>query len=249
MRPKTIKEIDAMRQGGKMLAKMLQELSAEAQPGVNGLDLSKSAAAKIKAAGATAVLLGYQGYPDVICITVNNGVVHGIPSKIPFKKGDVLKLDLTIAYQGMVVDAAATMVVGQEPSGDVKRLLEGSQRALEAGIDAIKGAGTRVGDIGSAVQTVLDKYKLGIVRDLVGHGVGYGVHEDPNVPNYGVAGTGASLPAGATIAIEPMATLGDWQVNVMPDGWTIVTADGSLAAHFEHTVLITETGFEILTQA
>jgi methionyl aminopeptidase len=133
------------------------------------------------------------------------------------------------------------------PSSEVKRLVEGTKESLEAGIDAIKGSGTRVGDIGSAVQKVLDHYKLGVIRDLVGHGVGYGIHEDPNIPNYGMAGTGPVLSAGMTIAIEPMATLGDWRVNFSKDGWTVVTRDGSLGAHFEHTVLITEKGAEILT--
>ncbi|MBX4199390.1 M24 family metallopeptidase, partial [Candidatus Saccharibacteria bacterium] len=141
-----------------------------------------------------------------------------------------------------------TVVVGpKSPSADVKRLLEGSKRSLLAGIDAIKGDGTRVGDISAAVQDVLDKNKLGIVKDLVGHGVGYGVHEEPNIPNYGVRGTGPVLMSGMTIAIEPMATLGDWRVDFLKDGWTVVSRDGTLSAHFEHTVLITDDGAEILT--
>jgi methionyl aminopeptidase len=129
----------------------------------------------------------------------------------------------------------------------VKRLIEGTKKSLEAGIAAIKGSGTRVGDIAAAVENVLNQYKLGVIRDLVGHGVGYDIHEQPNIPNYGVAGTGPTLSAGMTIAIEPMATLGDWQINIAKDGWTIITRDGSLGAHFEHTVLITQDGAEILT--
>lgn len=249
MRPKSAKEIELMREGGRELARILQLLSEMVLPGVTPAEISARAAEEIKKAGMQPVLLGYQGYPDVICISINDGVVHGIPGKEKFKEGDVVKLDLTIGNKGMIVDAAVTVVAGGKANAEVQRLLNGTKRALDAGIGAIKGSGTRVGDIASAIQDVLDKNKLGIVRDLVGHGVGYDVHEDPNVPNYGVKGTGGSLLPGVTLAIEPMATLGDWRVNVLKDGWTIVTADGSLAAHFEHTVLITEDGAEILTQA
>jgi methionyl aminopeptidase len=247
VRPKSLKEIDLMREGGRELAGMLQLLSEMVVPGAMPKDIAARAAEEIKKARMQPVLLGYQGYPDVICISVNDGVVHGIPGRAPFRDGDLVKLDLTISNKGMVVDAATTVVAGTKKDADVERLLSGAKRALDAGIDAIKGSGTRVGDIASAIQEVLDKNKLGIVRDLVGHGVGYDVHEDPNVPNYGVKGTGASLLPGVTLAIEPMATLGDWRVNILKDGWTIVTRDGSLAAHFEHTVLITEDGAEILT--
>jgi len=175
-------------------------------------------------------------------------VVHGIPKNNPFKDGDLVKLDLTLGYKSMVVDSALTVIAGENTSPDIKRLVEGTKKSLDAGISAIKGSGTRVGDIASAVQKVLDQYKLGIIRDLVGHGVGYDIHEAPNIPNYGSAGTGPVLSAGMTIAIEPMATLGDWQIKLAKDGWTIATRDGSLGAHFEHTVLITEDGAEILTQ-
>lgn len=249
MRPKNEKEIEAMRQGGQMLAQILNELAERVVAGVKPTELSKQAENKIKQASMLPVLLGYQGFPAAICISINEAVVHGIPGKDPIKDGDLVKLDLSLTHKGMVVDAATTVYVGEGPTGDIKRLIDGTQRALAAGINAIHGDGTRVGDIAAAVQDVLDKNHLGIVRDLVGHGVGFGVHEDPNVPNYGVAGTGPALPAGATIAIEPMATLGGWQVNMLDDGWTVVTRDGSLAAHFEHTVLVTEDGAEILTLA
>lgn len=248
MRPKTDKEIEIMRQGGKELARILNDLSSKVIPGATGKDISASAAQEIKSAGLQPILLGYQGYPDVMCISVNEGVVHGIPSKDEFKSGDVVKLDLTIGHKGLIVDSALTVIAGDADSNaDISRLLRGTKSALDAGITAVKGQGTRVGDIAAAIQAVLDKNKLGIVRDLVGHGVGYDVHEDPNVPNYGVSGTGPSLLAGVTIAIEPMATLGDWQVNILKDGWTIVSRDGSLTAHFEHTVLVTDKGAEILT--
>lgn len=247
MRPKTPDEIEAMREGGRKLAAILNKLALRVQPGVSGKDISAIAAEEIKSAGLQPVLLGYEGFPDVICISVNEGLVHGIPTAKKFEPSDVVKLDLTAAYKSMVIDSAITVTAGGEPSGDVKRLLSGTKMALDAGIAAISGDGTRVGDIAAAVQDVLTRNKLGIIRDLVGHGVGYAVHEDPNIPNYGVAGTGPTLRAGSTIAIEPMAALGDWQVSILKDGWTVVSRDGSLTAHFEHTVLITGDGAEILT--
>jgi methionyl aminopeptidase len=247
MRPKTPDEIDKMREGGKMLATILNLLATKVEPGVKPTDISKIAAEEIKKAGMQPVVLGYDGFPDVICISVNEGIVHGIPNKTPFKDGDVVKLDLTLGHKGMVVDSAITVIAGTNTNADVKRLIEGTKKSLDAGIAAISGSGTRVGDIASAVQKVLDQYKLGIIRDLVGHGVGYDIHEQPNIPNYGVAGTGPTLSAGATIAIEPMASLGDWQINLAKDGWTIAMRDGSLGAHFEHTVLVTQDSAEILT--
>jgi methionyl aminopeptidase len=248
MRPKSPTEIEKMREGGKMLATILNFLGGKVEPGVKPKDIAKIAAEEIKKTAMQPVVLGYEGFPDVICISVNQAIVHGIPGNTPFKDGDVVKLDLTVAHQGMVVDSAITVVAGNNTNADVKRLIDGTKKSLEAGIAAIHGSGTRVGDIASAVQKVLDQHKLGIIRDLVGHGVGYDIHEQPNIPNYGVAGTGATLSAGMTIAIEPMATLGDWQINFSKDGWTVLTRDGSLGAHFEHTVLITENGAEILTK-
>lgn len=249
MSPKSVAEIDIMRQGGKKLATILNSLAAEVKPGISPKDISALAAERIKKAGMQPVVLGYEGFPDVLCISVNNEVVHGIPGSRKFQDGDVVKLDLTLGYKGLVTDSARTVIAGTNINADVKRLVEGTRRALEAAIAAIKGNGTRVGDIAAAAQKVMDRYKLGIVRDLVGHGVGYGIHEAPNVPNYGVSGSGPVLSAGMTIAIEPMATLGDWRINIAKDGWTVVTRDHSLAAHFEHTVLITEDGAEILTLA
>lgn len=231
-----------------MLAESLDKLSRMVQPGVKPTEIAKVAAEEVKKKKLQPVVLGYEGFPDVICISVNDGIVHGIPHKTPIKDGDLVKLDLTVAYKGLVVDSARTIFAGSgQPPSDVKRLIDGTKASLEAGIKAISGGGTRVGDISAAVQDVLDKYRLGIIRDLVGHGVGYDIHESPNIPNYGVAGTGPVLPEGATIAVEPMASLGDWHIKVAGDGWTISMADGSLGAHFEHTVLITADGAEILT--
>lgn len=246
---KTPQEIELMREGGKRVAQIMKELSAELKPGITPKDISALAADKFKKAGLQAILLGYEGFSDVICVSVNEAIVHGLPNRTPFKDGDVVKLDLTVAYKGLVVDHASTFVVGSPQSTSIKRLVEGTQKSLYAAIDAIGGEGTRVGDISAAAQKVMDEYKLGIIRDLVGHGVGHSIHEDPHIPNYGVAGTGPVLHAGDTVAIEPMAALGDWHIKVAPDKWTIQMADGSIGAHFEHTVLITEKGAEILTQA
>jgi methionyl aminopeptidase len=247
MNPKNPAEIELMRTGGKMLATILNLLEEKVAPGVSARDIAKIAADEIKKTKMQPVVLGYEGFPDVICISVNNEVVHGIPKDKPFSDGDIVKLDLTVGHKGMIVDSARTLIAGKNDKADVKRLIEGTKKSLEAGIAAIKGSGTRVGDIAAAVENVLNQYKLGVIRDLVGHGVGYDIHEQPNIPNYGVAGTGPTLSAGMTIAIEPMATLGDWQINIAKDGWTIITRDGSLGAHFEHTVLITQDGAEILT--
>lgn len=247
MRPKTDAEIQYMREGGRMLATVLDILKNRAAVGMTTKELADIAKKELKALGGQPAFYNHEGFPDVICISVNDEIVHGLPSaKKVINNGDVIGLDFGVSYKSFYTDSAITIIVGNQ-TVDVKRLLEGTKRALEAGISAIKGDGTRVGDISAAVQKVLDANKLGVVRDLVGHGVGDSIHEAPNVPNYGVKGTGPKLSAGMTIAIEPMATLGDWRVNVLDDGWTVVTRDGSLAAHFEHTVLITEDSAEILT--
>jgi len=246
MQPKTDQEIDIMREGGRRLAHIRDDLAAMVAPGVKPTDVSAKAKAMIKRANMQAVVLGYDGFPDVICVSVNECIVHGVPQEQPIKKGDVVKIDVTLGYKGLVLDSAVTVVAGHKMTPDVKRLVEGTKQSLDAGIAAIKGEGTRVGDISAAVQQVLDKHKLGVIRDLVGHGVGYAIHENPNIPNYGLAGTGPLLYSGMTIAIEPMASLGDWRIDSLKNG-NIVMRDGSLGAHFEHTVLITDDGAEILT--
>ncbi len=244
---KTAEEIESMRIAGKMLAKVLQYVKNRAVKGMSTQDLADRAAAELKTLGGAPSFLGYQGFPDVLCVSVNDEVVHGIPSKLKIlEDGDIVSIDFGVTYKSMVTDAALSFIVG-EADPKAQKLLNQTERALMSGIDVLK-AGVRVGDIASAVQKVLDAGGYGIVRDLVGHGVGHHIHEDPNIPNYGHAGTGDVLKAGMTIAIEPMATLGDYHVSQDDDGWTIRTRDHSLAAHFEHTILITEKGYEILTQ-
>lgn len=246
---KSAAEIQALREGGKILATILHDLRAEVQPGVTERQLDAWVEAEIKRHGAIATYKTSEvNFPAVICISTNDQIVHGVPSDYALQVGDVVSFDLVIEYKGMKTDSAFTMVVGdQKPSAAVKHLLQATERSLYAGIDAIKGP-VRVGDISAAVEAVLNTAQLGIIRELVGHGVGHEMHEAPEVPNYGRKGTGPLLAAGDTIAIEPMATLGGEKIRVdSNDGWTINTRDGSLAAHFEHTILITDNGAEILT--
>lgn len=247
-RVKTASEIEAMREGGKILATILGDLRQQVKVGVSGLEIDDWVEKQIISHGAVVTYKTPEvNFPKSICISVNDEIVHGIPNDYRFEKGDVASFDLVISYKDMKVDSAFTMVVGEDPKGAVKHLLNMTERSLYAGIDAIKGP-VRVGDIGAAVEKVLADAGLGIIRDLVGHGVGHKMQQPPEVPNYGKKGTGFLLEPGDTIAIEPMATLGGEMIKDGDDGWAICTRDGSLAAHFEHTVLITETGAEILTK-
>lgn len=247
-RPKIEAEIQAMRDGGKILATIFRDLKPRVVPGVSERELDAWVAGEITRHGATATYLTDEvKFPGVICISVNEAITHSIPTDYVLEKGDVVGFDFVITYKGMKTDSAFTMVVGEPASGAVKHLLSVTERSLYAGIDAIKGP-TRVGDISAAIEKVLTQGKIGIIRDLVGHGVGHEMHEAPEIPNYGRAGTGVLLTPGDTIAIEPLTTLGGEGIRTADDGWTLVTRDGSMAAQFEHTVLITKDGAEILTQ-
>lgn len=247
-RVKTKREITAMREGGLMLAKVLETLRGQLSVGMSTKDISVIADRELKALGGQPAFLGYQGYPEPICVSVNEEVVHGIPkaNKI-IADGDIVSLDFGVLYKGLITDAAITVIVGSPKSDKHVRLIKYTEASLYEGIDVIKN-NVRTGDIGYAIESYLNKNgKYGIVQDLVGHGVGHSVHEDPNIPNYGRANTGPWLLKDMTIAVEPMVTLGSGRVRIAPDGWTVLTEDGSMAAHFEHTVLITEDGAEILT--
>lgn len=246
-RVKTPAEIQAMRDGGKILATIFEGLKEQIKPGVSELELDAWVEKEITKHGAIATYKTAEvNFPNVICISTNDQIVHGVPTDYVLQEGDVVGFDLVITYKGMKTDSAFTTVVGKA-NGVQKHLLNATERSLYAGIDAIKGP-VRIGDIGAAVEKVLKEAKLGIIRELVGHGVGHEMHEAPEIPNYGRKGTGQLLTPGDTIAIEPMATLAGEKIKIDDDGWTISTRDGSLAAHFEHTVLITEDGAEILTQ-
>ena len=237
-----------MREGGKILARIFTELKGYVQAGITEQQIDAFVATKITEYGAIATYKTSEvGFPAVICISTNDEVVHGVPTDYTLRTGDVVSFDLVITYKDMKTDSAFTMVVGEQPKGAIKHLISLTERSLYAGIDAIKGP-VYTGDIAAAIEAVLAKGKLGIIRELVGHGVGLKMHMPPDIPNYGHKGTGVLLKPGDTIAIEPMATLGGEGIVELDDNWTIATRDGSLAAHFEHTVLITEDGAEILTQ-
>ncbi len=245
----TPEQITAMRQGGRILAEIFNELRQFVKPGMTEKSVDEWVQREVIKRGATPTYLEpIPNFPGAICISVNDELVHSIPKDRPFQKGDVVSFDMVITYKKMKVDSAFTMVVDEEPKGSVKHLLKITEQSLYAGIDAIKGAGTKTGDIGFAVEKVLRAGNLGVVTELIGHGVGQEMHMPPDVPNYGKKGTGTILRAGDTIAIEPMATLGNGRIKQdKEDGWTIYSKDNSLCAHFEHTVLITEDGAEILT--
>jgi methionyl aminopeptidase len=248
MQPKTESEIEAMRTGGRMLATVLQLIKKQVSAGMTPREVSALAAAELQRLGGTASFKGFEGYPDIICISTNNEVQHSIPNDHVFRDGDIVNFDFGVTYDGMVTDGGISVCIGGLEKADKagRRLLEGTERALYAGINVVRD-GARVGDISSAVQAVLRAHDLGIVRELVGHGVGHELHEDPEIPNYGHAGTGPTLKAGMTIAIEPITTLGSPRIFQAHDGWTLLTADGSRSAQFEHTVLVTKDGAEILT--
>ena len=244
-RVKTADEIAAMRESGRMLATVLELLKKETRVGLTPKDMSRLANEELKRLGGEPAFKGFHGFPDIICISVNNQVQHTIPTDLPLRDGDVVNYDFGVRYKGMITDSGVSVSVGQARP-DVQRLLDGTSRALEAGIAQVK-AGCQVGDISAAIESVLKSHRLGIVRDLVGHGVGHELHEEPNIPNYGRAGSGPMLEAGMTIAIEPIATLGGEAIGLDADGWTLWTLDQSWSAQFEHTVLVTADGAEILT--
>lgn len=247
MRPKTNSELAAMRESGRMLATVLELIRREARAGMTPKEVSALAAAELERMGGKPAFRGFEGYPDIICISNNNEVQHSIPNDVAFKNGDIVNFDFGVTYEGMITDAGITICIGGQPDAAATRLLRGTEEALYAGIDVVRD-GVRVGDVSAAIEKVLRAYGLGIVRELVGHGVGHELHESPEIPNYGKAGTGPILREGMTIAIEPITTLGSHKIFAAHDGWTLLTVDGSRSAQFEHTLLVTQDGSEILTQ-
>ena len=246
---KSAREIDTMARAGRIVADTLALVRSRAIPGVSTADLDRIAEEFIRShAGATPSFKGLYDFPATLCTSINQEVVHGIPSKKRvLKDGDIVSVDVGVCIGGLHADSAITAPVG-EIAAPVKALLETTQKALAAGIAAAH-AGGQVGDIGFAVQQVAEAGGYGVVRELVGHGIGTQFHEEPQVPNFGRPGTGARLMPGMTIAIEPMINMGSPGVRTLPDRWTVVTRDGSLSAHFEHTVAIGEGGARILTMA
>jgi methionyl aminopeptidase len=244
---KSAAEIETMREAGKRTREILELVRSLVKPGVTTYDLDKAAEDKLKEWGIRPAFKGYHGYPAVLCTSVNEEVVHGIPSKKRvLKEGDVVSVDFGLYYEGYVGDSAITIPVGTIDE-KTARLLKTTEASLYAGIKAVK-PGATLGDIGSAVQKVVEREGFSVVRDFVGHGVGTQMHEDPQVPNYGKPGRGLKLREGMVIAIEPMVNVGTYEVEVLDDGWTAVSADGSMSAHFEHTVAVTANGVRILTE-
>ena len=234
-----------MRKAGYLVSLTHQYLKPFIKAGITTKELDTLAERFIKEHDGIPTCKGYEGYPATLCVSVNDEVVHGIPGKRKLKNGDIVSIDMVIGYHGYQGDAAWTYAVG-DISEEKKYLMEHTEKALYEGIKQVK-PGNHIGDISHAVEIYATKYNLGVVKELVGHGIGTEMHEDPDVPNYGKAGTGPKLKSGMVICIEPMLNLGSAAVGILDDDWTIVTEDGNPAAHYEHTVLVTEDGYEILT--
>jgi methionyl aminopeptidase len=242
---KSTREIEIMRRSGKITSKTLEMLIASVKPGMTTAHVDKMAEDSIRSMGGIPTFIGYHGYPSTICASVNEEVVHGMPGSRVLNDGDLLSIDIGTTLDGYVSDSAVTIAIGNV-SLEAKRLMRVTQECLMFGIAQMK-RGNRLSDIGHAVQIHAEKNGYGVVRDLVGHGIGTKMHEEPQVPNYGTPGQGPELRVGLCLAIEPMITEGTWQVETLQDGWTVVTADGKLAAHFEHTIAIMDDGPRILT--
>lgn len=244
-RPKTPSEIENIRRSGKILADVLRHVEKFVAPGITTAELDDIGAAEIARLGGKATFVGYDGFPRTMCISVNEEIQHAIPGKRVLSEGDIVNLDCGVTYDGMITDAGISVSVGAIAPA-AQRLLNATRDALSRGIDQVK-VGNRIGDISHAVEVRLRRDGLGIVKDLAGHGVGHELHEDPSVPNFGPPHRGPILREGMTLAIEPIATLGKGAMWVKEDGWTLVTRDNSWAAQFEHTILVTDAGAEILT--
>lgn len=250
---KSKSELEAMREGGRITAACLELLSENVRAGVTTRELDRMAEDFIRSNGGKPEFKGYPGspgapdFPGSICASPNAMIVHGIPGSYRLKDGDVISLDVGVRYEGFVTDSATTVAVGEIPP-DAEGLLKTTQQCLAAAAEQVR-VGKRLGDIGHAIQSLAESRGYGVVRDLVSHGVGRKMHEDPQIPNYGRPGTGPRLQPGMTFAIEPMITLGDYDIRISEwDGWSIYTADNSLSAHYEHTVAVTENGPWILTE-
>lgn len=243
---KSERELEKMRKACQITAQILSEMADMAKPGATSLDLDKYAESRIKELGAKPAFKGYHGFPACVCISVNEEVVHGIPSsKTVFKDGDIVGIDFGVIVDGWFGDSAKTVAVGK-PGPAALKLMEVTETCLYKGIEQCR-EGNRVFDIGHAIQNYVESYGFSVVREFVGHGIGRALHEEPQVPNFGPKGKGTQLKVGMVLAIEPMINIGSHEVRVLKDGWTAVTVDRSLSAHYEHTVAITPKGPEILT--
>jgi len=242
---KSSQEIAIMREAGRIVAAVIEALNRQVRPGVTTRELDDVAVREVKKRGAIASFKGYRGYPASICTSVNEEVVHGIPGARVLKAGDIISLDVGAMVNGFHADAAVTLGVGKI-SSDAQVLIDTTKGALEAGIAAARN-GARLGDVSAAIQAYAESRNFSVVREYVGHGIGRDLHEDPQVPNFGIAGEGILLKKGMTMALEPMLNAGVWRTKVTDNKWTVVTADGKLSAHFEHTIAIVDSVPEILT--
>ncbi|MDO8486075.1 MAG: type I methionyl aminopeptidase [Candidatus Staskawiczbacteria bacterium] len=243
---KSEEEIKIIAEGGKILATVLKEIEKMVKPGITTMELDRAAEALILKQGALPAFKGYEGFPYSLCASVNEVIVHGFPSNEILKEGDIVGLDLGVLYKGYNTDMAITVPVG-EISFEAKRLIMVTKKALKRGIKKVK-SGNTIGDIGNTIQRYIEDQGLGIVRDLCGHGIGKDIHEDPRIPNFGVRHKGEVLKEGMVICLEPMITIGDWHLKKAKDGYGYATRDGSLGAHFEHTMAVTKNGVRILTE-
>ena len=243
---KSAREIGLMRRAGHILADVMDRLRAGVKPGQSTLEIDLDVEEFIRAHGATPAFKGYRGFPATVCISINEEVVHGIPSPHRrVKEGDIVGLDLGCIVEGYYADCAFTLALGEVPSR-VQQLLDVTRESLELGIQECR-PGRRLSDVSHAIQSHVERPGFAVVRAFVGHGIGRALHEEPQVPNFGDPGRGPQLRPGMVLAIEPMVTMGSWEVKILDDGWTAVTRDGSLAAHFEHTIAVTDSGPEVLT--
>jgi methionyl aminopeptidase len=243
---KSLQEIAKMEVANRIVAEILEGVKEMIRPGVETRELDAAAEEFCRRRGVEPAFKGYRGYPGCLCVSVNEEVVHGIPGARKLKDGDLVSLDFGVKYEGYYGDAAVTVAVGTvDPKA--RQLLEATEQSLYAGIAQVK-VGAHLSDISHAVQTVVEGQGFGVIREFVGHGIGRSLHEDPQIPNFGPPGRGPRLQAGMTLAIEPMTSAGAWQIKILADGWTAVTQDGSYAAHFEHTVALTEAGVQVLSR-
>ncbi len=242
---KTPSQIERMREAGAIAALSVKKALDAIEPGITTVELDSIAKYEIESMGATPAFLGLYGFPATTCISINEEIVHGIPGERALKKGDIVSIDCGAIVGGMYSDTARTALV-QSDNEDKKRLLDITKTSLDLAI-ATAMPGSRTGDLGSVIEEYVARYDFNVVREYVGHGVGEALHEPPQIPNFGNPGSGVLLPIGAVIAIEPMVNIGTWRTRTLDDGWTVVTADGSLSAHFEDTVAITVDGPEVLT--
>jgi methionyl aminopeptidase len=243
---KSLQEIAKMEVANRIVAEILEGVKEKVQPGIETRELDELAEELCRKHKVQPAFKGYRGYPRSICVSVNEEVVHGIPGPRRLKAGDLVSLDFGVKYDGYYGDAAITVGVG-EVSDKARALMAATEKSLYAGIAEVK-AGKRLSDISHAVQTVVEGAGFGVIREFVGHGIGRSLHEDPQIPNFGPPDRGPTLQVGMTFAIEPMTSMGSWRVRILPDGWTAVTQDGSCAAHFEHSVALTENGVLILSR-